>query len=743
MPTRVLPQDIVALVHHVELAAAGWRERLSEQLLLVGLAEQRGPCSVDAITRAISHQLGRTMSATALTAAAQRLIGRGLVVSTGQDTIALSQAGIADVERRQGESRALLSRVTATFTRLAAEGCPDSDPALLWTQFQDACLEPLVAELGARTYQFLSGGQNDAGSIQSMSTFVNRFPAEQQLNIKTLIHRFLSPDDRDVRDYVLQLMNAHFLSLAVGLSDQTLTSIATRLRHTVQLKLFLDTNFLFSVLDLHDNPANDAAAELVSLLNRVRGKLDCTLYVYPLTVDEAQRALAYYEGTLAAAYMTPKLGRAALASGAAVSGIVLRYLRAVSEAKGRISAHDFLLPYLTDMLSVLRAKGVELYNANLDGLTTSQPVIDDIVDQQAFDAERYPDRAKPYEALRHDIALWHLVNDRRGSPLVSPLDAIYWIVTIDYRFLGFDAHKQRESASSLPVCVHPAVLLQMLQLWLPRDEVLDRALFQGVRSLLPQVFDTEAEQTTIRILTALARYEDVDDLPTDTVAHVLVNQALRGRIRLVDDVTKQVDLVRDAIVSQVAEARAQVAAAEARRLELEKEVAGHRDAARAEGRRVEDRYDALSREKSAVDERLRNEAVNREALQQRVDTLEHSIRAMKDADLAKRDSVKRARQSAAFVLITIVGIAGALTGGLLLPAAILKWLKVSSATATALGWTGSVGVGGGLVSLGGNRLSTVKASPWFAKLIRILRLAVGAVWLVFLGLVSIYLWEHR
>lgn len=62
MPARVLSADVVALVHHVELAAAGWRERLSEQLVLATVADSAAPSTIEALTAALSKEIGRTLS---------------------------------------------------------------------------------------------------------------------------------------------------------------------------------------------------------------------------------------------------------------------------------------------------------------------------------------------------------------------------------------------------------------------------------------------------------------------------------------------------------------------------------------------------------------------------------------------------------------------------------------------------------------------------------------------------------
>lgn len=742
MAHRVLSHDVVALVHHVELTAAGWRERLSEQLLLASLADAEKPRDVETLTRDISKELGRTLSAAALTAACQRLIGRGLVIRAADQGISLTQTGEADIRARRQESNALESYARETFLALASQTCPSLAEEALWDQFFVGCLEPTVAELGARTYQLMAGSTEDLGNVRSMAAFLDRFPEEERAGLKALFDRFLDPSDHNIRNYVLQQLNAHFLSLASSLTDVALTSLSGRLNRARQLRIFLDTNFLFSVLDLHYNPANDAARELVSLLKKLHGKLDYTLYVYPLTVDEVKRTLIGYESSLTGAYLTPKLGRAALTTSAGVSGLLLRYLRAVSESKGRITAHDFLAPYLTDPVSVLRSKGVELYNSNIEGLTTSQPVIDDIVDQQQFEAQRYPDRKKPYEALVHDIALWHLVDGRRASGLQSALDAVYWVVTIDYRFLGFDAHKAKARPGTLPICIHPAVLLQMLQLWLPRDEHTDKALFQGIRSLLPQVFDSHAEEATVRILTSLARYENIDDLDENTIAQILMNQALGDRIRMVDDVRQQVELVREAIVTQFAEAKAQLLQEQKRRDELEEALAAQRLLLSSTTQQHGKAYDDIVAEKRRVQEQLEAETKSRTDLEARLTGLERSLREGSETVTAEQNRRQRRRHLTVFVTITAICVSSGILATLLLPETLSTVAAMTLRRAKLIVATGVCGLASVASWAAGRRLSSIREAIWFNRATKTVKWIWGVIGAIFVGLVTTYLWER-
>lgn len=203
---------------------------------------------------------------------------------------------------------------------------------------------------------------------------------------------------------------------------------------------------------------------------------------------------------------------------------------------------------------------------------TKQEVVDDILARFEFEKSKYKDRAKTYEKLEHDIVLWHFVAGKRPVRVESPLEAIYWVATVDYHFLGFDYFKRRSSGNQVPVCLHPTALIQLLQFWLPRTPQFEEAILGSLRwPFLFQDFDPAAERVTIRILETLARFEHVDELSREVVTSVLVNQALRQKLAVEGDVKKQIELVKEALLEENEKVRSALASAaeEAERLKRE------------------------------------------------------------------------------------------------------------------------------------------------------------------------------
>jgi len=124
----------------------------------------------------------------------------------------------------------------------------------------------------------------------------------------------------------------------------------------------------------------------------------------------------------------------------------------------------------------------------------------------------------------------------------------------------FDSFKRRNAENQVPICLHPTALMQILQFWLPRTPQFEEAVLGSLRwPLLLQEFDPAAEKVTIQILTALARFENVSELPQEVITNILVNQALRQKLAVEGDIKKQVELVREALVEENEEVRSMLA----------------------------------------------------------------------------------------------------------------------------------------------------------------------------------------
>src|SRR5690606_16350129 len=94
------------------------------------------------------------------------------------------------------------------------------------------------------------------------------------------------------RAYVSRLLHAQFCVEASGLTEEVLARLNASVGKQIRFQVFVDTNFLFSLLDLHENPSNEAAQELRELLGNLKGNPRIDLVITPDTIEEAKSAIA-------------------------------------------------------------------------------------------------------------------------------------------------------------------------------------------------------------------------------------------------------------------------------------------------------------------------------------------------------------------------------------------------------------------------------------------------------------------
>lgn len=634
---KTLAPELIALVHHIELNKAGWWEIAIQKLLLTALHPQDADkltMTPTEIKETLKNRYTVDLKDSAIIEQLSILVTNGDVYETEVGKFKASEKAIKACEAEISEAVALEDSVKKHFKEILLKHCPTIDSDHSWAIFIERFLVPLVNQMGANTYNLLTGSEN-FGQLPQVSEFVECFEPELADGIDNFLKEFLDPKNAPLRRFVLRTMTASFVVRAGGLSKSTVQRLSQSAEE-FKTTLFCDSNVLFSLLGLHENPADESSRTLLRLIHRLSNSMPIELRVLPPTLDEMKRALKASQEAVIDMRISPSLLQPAINAG--LKGITVKYLALLAERKGPVAPADYFEPYLRNLVTILRDNGIELFNADLTKYRLKQDVIDDLLVQMEFEKKKYGQNAKNYERLEHDIAMWYFVNDKRPPRPDSPIDAKYWIVTADYRLLGYDAYKHRNMVSEIPICLHPTAVVQLLQFWVPMDSDFEAALFSAIQ--LPTVlvpFDGDAEEVSLKILNALSTFANISDLPPDTTTRILLNDALRQKLALEKEVTKQIDLVREALIEENQEANKRVRAEIAKNRRIEQQSQGlevqlaniaqdvtllksnldqalerERAAKEAEG-------SALARERAAGEdlERLRNKIRTREIESQR------------------------------------------------------------------------------------------------------------------------------
>ena len=233
--------------------------------------------------------------------------------------------------------------VYADFVEKVGDYCAPHSPEDAWDLFKRQFLLKLIDLHGARTIQIIGGDEaGDADIDAIIDGFVGQFKDIHQTKLRSLIINFLDPDDANVRRYVTEHLDASFLVKASGLTKDAIAGISRFGKTPPTFRLFLDTNFLFSLLNLHENPSNEASQLLGNTIQQVSKHLAIRMYVIPTTMDEIKRTLRAVQTDLSGLRMSSAITDAALEVG--VGGITMRFARVSSKKEQPISPQEYFKP---------------------------------------------------------------------------------------------------------------------------------------------------------------------------------------------------------------------------------------------------------------------------------------------------------------------------------------------------------------------------------------------------------------
>ncbi|MEW6129074.1 MAG: hypothetical protein AB1757_18695 [Acidobacteriota bacterium] len=705
MSQAPLPRELVSLVHYVELNKAGWWDKAIQRLIVASVWLSSNNPTYDEILSGIHTYFQIDIDRARARSQLSTLLSTGVLVSLPGELFKISESFITQFEKDLAEAERIEYEAKKIFTAAIQQHCSSLDPQDAWQKFNEQFLLPLVRDIGANTYNLISGTHTNLHTIK-FEDFLQNYPPEFHKPFRAALNIFLNPKNPDVRSYILRSLNAWFFLEASNLREETLSSLTKMANLRPSFTFFIDTNFLFSVLGLHENPSNEAALLLTQTVKHLTGKVSVKLFVLPPTLDETRRVLTAVELNIKDLRLTPNLAEAALET--PLSGMAQKFIRDSLKDNAPPSAELYINPYVRDLITIIRSRGADLYNERLDNYKTDQRVIDDI--NVALNHQKnLKGKTKTYEQLEHDIILWHFVQDKRPTRIESPLDAHYWIVTVDYRFMGYDEFKRRGSEENIPICIHPTTLINLLQFWIARTPEFEEALLSSMRlPFLFQEFDPQAERVTIRILEALGRFENVGDIPKETVTAILINEALRQKLSREADAEKDIELVREALVEEYQKASQRLK-------ELSEESEHHKrealhfktdaDQKQAAIGSLQEMIQTQEEKLLSTDQRLQEEQKVRESLQEKVNQLGEVLHLTREEYKRRKVILDlKAEKQARRRLWIYLSFLGLVYLGLAISIYIFTWNVMEP-------WTYLIGLGVLLVSYAYFAVTLQEASP--------------------------------
>ena len=628
---------IIPLIHYSELTKPDWRIQIFEQFILISLwvIEQRKQMegtTPQEIRSFLKKELDASISRTEIQEILKLLESKGKVrkhkrgYSLAEDIKDAFVKQQHRMENLENELRSHFKKLVIKYTK-NIEDCLylSRDVNSLWRSFMDDFFTPLVRDFGAYVYNFLTYPRDNLPSWQPyldqwLSKCCSSFRCESV--IRKVLLDFLESEGQTSRIFFMRYIRAYFLLTAIGLPKNIVRIVTNSSRQGVQFTIFADTNFLFSILGLHDNPSNEAALDLIDLIREASKYIKIDLAVSHITLDEAKRSLSgvieelgrynRYSPNIASALL--KLNQ--------ISGLRKRFFEHIVQNQVELSAEEFFHPYQY-LDQILQEKGIIIYHNNsfvypLEYYKESPSILEDIDNQLDYEQQRYKGRAKTRRQLEHDIILWHMVQDLRSKHIsdiqnLTVLQMRYWIATIDYRFISFDRYRIKYKGDLFPVSMHPVQLIQILRFFVPLSDAFDKVLVKMISlPLRHESFDSKEEQIAVKIAKLIALYNRKEDLSEESIIRILANQSIRSKIdniKIEEDLPNLIDSV---LVEEIAQIEAEK---ESLYESLEKE--------KRKRRIMQDVLSQLQRKEEALKNRLHMEQTKRVQVERTLRKIEY------------------------------------------------------------------------------------------------------------------------
>ena len=491
-----------------------------------------------AIVDAVRSLFGIALNRADIALSVERLLKSGILEEISGGHLNLDAHARDIAEKRIQDARSLEEGVKNNWLEQICQLSPNLDHDLLWEALR-VYLASAFRRHGIQAVAFIDPSTSIPSEYgESLSSMLEKsvlvFPADERVDAAEAISLFLSSvgSDRNRSQYIALLADSAFNYFSLTIAPEVSEHLREKLSPLI---LFLDTNFLFGILNLHANPQVDVSDELLDAVKKF--KLPFKLRYHEATIREMENTLFFFSKELRRSRWQQKLSRAALSSGQ-LSGIELRYHEL--NAKSKIEPSDFFAPY--DHWDVLlRERGIDVYKA-----TSSEAAL---LERANLEAEYNEflhalEIEKPVDAVQHDMAMLQTVQHLRTNAK-STLAAGALIVTCDYRLYTYKFRKSRSEGRRSCVIL-PNLFWQILRPFVTDDKDFDKAFAETFA--LPEFTLSRGggSKAASKMLSILNGYKD---FPEATAMKMLSNDVLLNNLNAAQDDKAFLSIIESEIVS--------------------------------------------------------------------------------------------------------------------------------------------------------------------------------------------------
>jgi len=371
-----LTKELVSLVHYVELNESGWVQKTLLKIILAVLrARKVGAVTKQEVREDVKNATTHDFGAAAIEKAISQLLSDRKLLENPKKHYQLRQEAIRDIDEAMASTSAEETAARVRFEGLIKEAAPEVEAAALWSRFENDYLYPLISKSGANTLNLISGGATEIPT-EGLGPVMETVPAEVREQVTHAVIKFLDPNNQQTRQFILKRVAATFFVGAVSLDNSTIDALDRKRTRKSSIKLFLDTNTLFSVLSLHENDEDDSVQSLMALNRNPNSPIQLKLFVFPETIDEATRVLHAAMNHLGANPMPSNVARVGMTSN--LSGVYGRYFQAAAKSTIGLSPREYFEPYISGLAGILKGRNIEIIDRSLLVSTLDPEFLEDV-----------------------------------------------------------------------------------------------------------------------------------------------------------------------------------------------------------------------------------------------------------------------------------------------------------------------------------------------------------------------------
>lgn len=589
----LVDKTIDQLCFFAALTKSGLTEEVLSNVVAFMCAQKASQVSLAEIQEVMRAELYSAQPITSIKSAADTAVEKGWLTCVGERYEA-TQEGRHRLSTTKDNFEKLEHLVKVQWKQALEDilgEAPESEE--LW-QGVRAQLAVLVFRHGSTTASLLANHSDLRSTTESIQSELNE-AAQAQIGefgteiVLAALTCFFDLNTQESLQFIEQLLNSAFSYSALSIAPEAADYLSASLQ---QLDIFLDTNFIFGLLELHDSPHNHVCQELVQVVKD--NNLPFRFYFFHDTLQELVSWLETQTSIWLSGTYTSALSRA-LSS----SPEVPRFVRAYHEENARepLDLQMYLDRY-ADLAGTLEAKGLRLFRQPEQDEEPVEVWGERVADYEHFLKARPTHKPRTQASLRHDAVLLGVV-DRRRTSGASPLTSRCVLLTVDSRLIAF-SRARAEKKGDRTATLYPSQLLQLITPFITRTPRSARVLAESINIAVFQTIEFDRS----RAVAAVAKHvRGIKNLSEEDAKQLLSNQILLTQLTLSSE-DQAAELVESALVAQAEEAKHRQAEAESE-LEL----------ARTEKIRIEEELEAERAEKSQLLSQLktiRQEALTRE-----------------------------------------------------------------------------------------------------------------------------------